>query len=71
MTAADLRTLAEVLDRPAAAGFAVGPGFVGGVVIRAEPVAPLAAQGEPFSDGTRFTDGTGWVEGRAAQGATR
>ena len=63
MTAADPRTLADVLDRLAAAGFAVGPGFVGGVVIRAEPVAPPAAQGEPRGDGTRFTDGTDRVEG--------
>jgi hypothetical protein len=60
MTAADLRTLADVLDRLAAAGFDVALELGGDLLIRARPAA--TALGEPFSDGTRFTDGTGWVE---------
>jgi hypothetical protein len=61
MTAADLRAVADLVDRLAAAGFAVAVEFGGDLIIRAKPTAP-DAQGEPFSDGTRFTDGTGWVE---------
>jgi hypothetical protein len=33
----------------------------GDLIIRARPGA-VPALAEPFSDGTRFTDGTGWVE---------
>jgi hypothetical protein len=51
MTAADLRTLADVLDRLAAAGFDVALELGGDLLIRARPAA--TALGEPFSDGTR------------------
>ena len=68
MTAVDLRTLAELLDRLAAAGFTVGLELGGEITIKARP---MAAQGEPFSDGTRFTDGTGWVDGAAVEGQER
>jgi hypothetical protein len=61
MTAADLRVMADLLDRLATAGFDVALEFGGDLIIRARPVA-APAQGEPISDGTRFTDGTGWVE---------
>ncbi len=61
MTAADLRTLADLLDQLAAAGFTVGLELGGEITIKARPAAVL--RGEPFGDGTRFTDGTGWVEG--------
>jgi hypothetical protein len=61
MTAGDLRALADLLDRLAAAGFTVALEIGGDLVIRARPAA-VAAVGEPFSDGTRFDDGTGWVE---------
>jgi hypothetical protein len=59
MTAADLRALADVLDQLAAAGFAVALELGGDLVIRA---TPATADGEPFSDGTRFSDATGWTE---------
>ena len=61
MTSADLRVMADLLDRLAAVGYDVALEFGGDLIIRAKPTAP-DAQGEPFSDGTRFTDGTGWVE---------
>jgi predicted ATPase len=61
MTAADLRVMADLLDRLAAAGFAVALEVGGDLIIRATPPGSTT-QGEPFSDGTRFTDGTGWVE---------
>jgi hypothetical protein len=61
MTAADLRAVADLLDRLAASGFDVALEFGGDLIIRAKPMVP-ATQGEPFSDGTRFTDGTGWVD---------
>jgi hypothetical protein len=62
MTASDLRALADLLDRLAAAGFTVALEIGGDLIIRARPAAVPAA-GEPFSDGTRFEDGTGWIEG--------
>jgi hypothetical protein len=62
MTAGDLRALADLLDRLAAAGFMVELEIGGDLIIRARP-APVPAAGEPFSDGTRFADGTGWTEG--------
>jgi hypothetical protein len=62
MTAGDLRALADLLDRLAAAGFTVALEISGDLIIRARPGAVPAA-GEPFSDGTRFDDGTGWIEG--------
>jgi hypothetical protein len=62
MTAGDLRALADLLDRLAAAGFTVALQIEGDLLIRARPAAVPTA-GEPFSDGTRFTDGTGWTEG--------
>jgi hypothetical protein len=65
MTAADLRTLAELLDQLAAAGFVVALEFGGEITIKARPAASI--QGEPFADDTRFTDGTGWVEGEPAR----
>jgi predicted ATPase len=67
MTAADLRALADVLDRLAAAGFVVALELGGDLVIRA---TPAAATGEPFSDGTRFSDATGWTE-HADEGQAR
>jgi hypothetical protein len=69
MTAADLRTLAELLDQLTAAGFVVGLELGGEITIKVRPPATL--QGEPFADGTRFTDGTGWVEGKPAEGSER
>ncbi len=60
MTAADLRALAELLERLEAAGFDVAL-QLGGITITAQP--PASLQGEPFADGTRFMDRTGWVEG--------
>ena len=68
MTAADLRTLAELLDQLAAAGFAIGLELGGEITIKARSAASV--QGEPFADGTRFTDGTGWV-GEPTKGAER
>jgi hypothetical protein len=65
MTAADLRAMADLLDRLAAAGFEVALEIGGDLIIRARP-SGVPAAGEPFSDGTRFTDGTGWSEGGAA-----
>jgi hypothetical protein len=65
MTAADLRTLAELLDQLAASGFTVGLELGGEITIKARPATAL--RGEPFADGTRFTDGTGWVEGEEAE----
>jgi hypothetical protein len=62
MSAGDLRALADLLDRLAAAGFAVALEIGGDLIIRARPAA-APALAEPFSDGTRFTDGTGWIEG--------
>jgi hypothetical protein len=62
MSAADLRALADFLDLLAAAGFTVALEIGGDLIIRARPAAAPAAD-EPFSDGTRFTDGTGWIEG--------
>jgi hypothetical protein len=61
MTAADLRMLADMLDRLEASGFIVAL-ELGELIIRARP-EPVPAAGEPFSDGTRFDDGTGWIEG--------
>jgi hypothetical protein len=61
MTAADLRMLADMLDRLEASGFIVAL-ELGELIIRARPAAVPAA-GEPFSGGTRFSDGTGWIEG--------
>ena len=60
MTATDLRAVADVLDRLAAAGFDVAL-ELGELIIRATPAA--AARGEAVADGTRFDDDTGWVEG--------
>jgi hypothetical protein len=60
MTAADLRAVADLLDRLVVAGFDVALELGGDLIIRAKPPAPV--QGESFSDGTRFADGTGWVE---------
>ena len=60
MTAADLRSVADALDRLVDAGFDVALELGGDLLIRARPAA--TASGELFSDGTRFTDGTGWVE---------
>jgi hypothetical protein len=62
MSAGDLRALADLLDLLAAAGFTVALEISGDLIIRARPGAAQAAD-EPFSNGTRFTDGTGWVEG--------
>jgi hypothetical protein len=62
VTAGDLRGLADLLDRLAAAGFTVALEIDGDLIIRARPAA-VPAVGEPFSDGTRFDDGTGWIEG--------
>jgi hypothetical protein len=62
MTAGDLRALADLLDRLAAAGFTVALEIGGDLIIRARPAAVPAA-GEPFSDGMGFDDGTGWIEG--------
>ena len=67
MTAADLRVMADLLDRLSAAGFDVAVEVGGDLIIRAMPTAP-AVRGEPFSDGTRFTDGTGWVEQTSESG---
>jgi hypothetical protein len=61
MTAADLRALADVLDRLTASGFAVVVEVGGELIIRAKPAA-APPQSEPFADGTRFDDRTGWVE---------
>jgi hypothetical protein len=61
MTAADLRALADALDRLAATGFDVVVEVGGELIIRAKPAA-APVQGEPFADRTRFDDGTGWVE---------
>ena len=69
MTAADLRTLAELLDRLAAAGFIVGLELGGEITIKARPAASI--RGEAFADGTRFTDGMGWVDGEAVEGPKR
>jgi hypothetical protein len=60
MTAADLRAVADLLDRLVVAGFDVAVELGGDLIIRAKPAA--AASDEPFSNGTRFADGTGWVE---------
>jgi hypothetical protein len=60
MTAADLRAVADLLDRLVAAGFDVTLDLGGDLIIRAKPAVP--APGEPFGNGTRFDDGTGWVE---------
>ena len=68
MTAVDLRVMADLLDRLAAAGFDVALEVGGDLIIRATPAA-ATARGEPFADGTRFDDGTGWVE-RTSEGAT-
>jgi hypothetical protein len=63
MTAADLRALADLMERLAAAGFDVGLELGGEITIKARPAPVPSLQGEPFADGTRFADGTGWVEG--------
>jgi hypothetical protein len=60
MTAADLRAVADLLDRFVAAGFDVALDLGGDLIIRVKPAAP--ASGEPFTDGTRFDNGTGRVE---------
>jgi len=65
MTVADLRMMADLLDRLIAAGSAVALEFGGDLILRAKPAA--RAQGEPFSDGTRFDDGTGWVESESRE----
>ena len=67
MTAADLRALAELLERLAAAGFDVGLELGGDITIKARPSPPAGLRGEPFANGTRFDDGTGWVDGPEQQ----
>jgi hypothetical protein len=62
MSAADLRTLADLMEQLAAAGYEVGLELGGEITIKARP-ATVRSQGEPFADDTRFEDGTGWIDG--------